>query len=70
VRRDSLIRKIATAAAQVGKEFVLLREGGSHSIFRCGGQCVVIPHRREVSELTARRIMRDLDDELGEDWWK
>jgi mRNA interferase HicA len=70
MRRAELVRKIARAAAVVDKEMILLREGGSHSVFRCGSQSVVIPRHREINELTARRIMRDLDGELGEGWWK
>jgi mRNA interferase HicA len=70
MKRGDLIRKIARAAAVADKDFTLLREGGSHSIFRCGGQNIVIPRHREINEHTARGIMRDLDDELGKDWWK
>jgi predicted RNase H-like HicB family nuclease len=50
----------------VGKEFALVREGGSHSIFRCGSQRVVVPRHREINEQTARGIMKDLDGERGE----
>lgn len=70
MKRVDLIKKIGAAAAATGKEFTLLREGGSHSIFRCGGQKIVIPRHREINEHTARGIMSDLDDQLGEDWWK
>jgi mRNA interferase HicA len=70
MKRDDLVRKIARAAAAADKDFALLREGGSHSIFRCGDQNIVIPRYREINEHTARGIMRDLDDELGKDWWK
>ncbi|WFE27883.1 type II toxin-antitoxin system HicA family toxin [Solwaraspora sp. WMMD791] len=70
MKRVDLIKKIGAAAAGVGVEFELLREGGSHSIFRCGGQKVVIPRHREINEYAARGIMSDLDDQIGEDWWK
>ena len=70
MKRVDLIKKISAAATAAEKEFVLLREGESHSIFRCGAQRIVIPRHREINELTARGIMRDLDDELGQDWWK
>ncbi|MEQ4301385.1 hypothetical protein ABNF97_08340 [Plantactinospora sp. B6F1] len=70
MKRVDLIKKIGAAAAHAGKEFALLREGGSHSIFRCGSQNIVIPRHREINEHTARGIMRDLDNQLGEDWWK
>ncbi|BCB80534.1 hypothetical protein GCM10022251_03170 [Phytohabitans flavus] len=70
MRRTDLIKKIHHAAVRAGTTFVLVREGGSHSIFRCGGQCIVVPRHREISEMTARGIMRDLDAVLGKDWWK
>ena len=70
MKRVDLIKKVAAAATAAGKDLTLIREGGSHSIFRCGGQNVVIPRHREINELTARSIMKDLDDELGKDWWK
>jgi len=70
MKRNTLISKIIYAAAIAGEEFTLIREGGNHSVFQCGGQRVVIPRHREINERTARAIMRDLDDQLGKDWWK
>jgi mRNA interferase HicA len=70
VKRTDLIRKINKAAANAGIDFVVVREGSRHSIFRCGSQPISIPRHREIPEPTARAIMRDLDGELGKDWWK
>ena len=70
MKRIDLIRKLTAAAAASGGDLVLVREGGSHSIFRCGNQNVVIPRHLEINELTALGIMKDLEDELGKDWWK
>ncbi|KUL26322.1 type II toxin-antitoxin system HicA family toxin [Actinoplanes awajinensis] len=70
MKRIDLIKKIGAAAIVAGKDFSLLREGGSHSIFQCGDLTVVIPRHREINEITARGIMRDLDGQLGEGWWK
>ncbi|MBT8223990.1 MAG: type II toxin-antitoxin system HicA family toxin [Dactylosporangium sp.] len=70
VKRTDLLRKIADAASAANIEFTLVREGGSHSIFQCGSQRVVVPRHREINELTTRGILRDLDDQLGKDWWK
>ncbi len=70
MRRKKLLDKIRQAAAANNIPFDLLREGGNHSIYTCGGQHVVIPRHTEINELTARRIMKDLSDILGEDWWK
>ncbi len=70
MKRADLIRKITEAAAGKGIDMALVREGGKHSIYRCGTQNVSIPRHREINEHTARGIMRDLDDVLGKDWWK
>lgn len=70
MKRADLIRKITAAAAAAGADFTLVREGGNHSIFHCGTQNVVIPRHKEINEITARAIMRDLDEVIGRDWWK
>jgi len=60
LKRTDLVRRIAKAAAARGIEFVLVREGGGHSIYRYGSQNVVIPRHREINEMTARGILRDV----------
>jgi mRNA interferase HicA len=70
VRRDDLIRKINKAARQNGLKLELVREGGKHSIFRCGSQLVTVPRHREINEMTAIGIMADLEAELGKGWWR
>jgi mRNA interferase HicA len=70
VKRRELIRKISRAARQAGVDFDLVREGGNHSVYQCGGQPVTIPRHNEINELTARGIMTDLEGELGAGWWK
>jgi mRNA interferase HicA len=70
VKRTDLLRKIAQAATAKSQTFELVREGGAHSIFRCGAQNVTVPRHREISEGTARAIQRDLEEVLGKDWWR
>jgi mRNA interferase HicA len=60
VKRADLIRTIAAAATAAKTTFTLVREGGQHSVYRYGSQLVVIPRHREINELTARAILRDL----------
>ncbi|KWV32585.1 type II toxin-antitoxin system HicA family toxin [Micromonospora rifamycinica] len=60
MKRADLIMKIGKAAANAGIGFDLIREGSHHSIYRYGSQHVVIPRHREINELTARGILRDL----------
>jgi mRNA interferase HicA len=42
---------------------ILLREGGSHSIFvnRSSGKVSTLPRRREINEYLTRKICRDLE---------
>jgi mRNA interferase HicA len=70
VKRVDLLKKIGRAATEMGVAFAEVREGSSHSIYRCGQQNVVVPRHRDINELTARGIMRDLEDQLGEGWWR
>ena len=41
----------------------LLREGGSHSVYvnRTAGKTSTIPRHREINDLLARKICRDLE---------
>jgi len=70
VKRDDLIRRIRRAARDADKDWCLLREGGDHEIWECGRMKIQIPRHREISEGTAIDILRDLETELGEDWWR
>jgi mRNA interferase HicA len=70
VKRTDLLRKISQVAADKGIDFGFVRQGGNHTVYRCGGQNVLIPRHREINERTALGIMQDLDDQLGEDWWR
>jgi mRNA interferase HicA len=60
VKRDDLIRKINKAADSAGTTFQFVRRGGSHDVYRYGAELVIIPRHREINELTARGILRDL----------
>lgn len=70
MKRRDLLQKISKAAAAAGTSFTLVREGGGHSIYRCGDQPIAVPRHSEINELTARGIMRDLEGELGKGWWQ
>lgn len=61
---------MSTGAKQSGLPWVMIREGGSHSIFTLGDQRVPIPRHREISDVLAREIMKELEEALGERWWE
>lgn len=60
MKRADLIAKISKAAANAGTRFDRVREGGNHTIYRYGAQNVAIPRHKEINELTAKGILRDL----------
>lgn len=47
----------------------MVRQQGSHQIWRCGNCTTVVPaHGKEVAAGTVRNIQRDLAPCLGEGW--
>ena len=70
MKRRDLLRAIARTAKNGGVNFDLVREGSSHSVYRCGVVLFTVPRHSEINELTARGIMRNLEAELGEGWWR
>ena len=57
------------SAADAALDFVPLRNTGGHEVFSLDGLRIPIPNHREIAEGTARSIMRQAADKLGEDWW-
>ena len=70
MKHNELVRKVRGAAKRAGRDWWLVREGGDHEYWMCGATKVAIPRHREVGDRTAVRVLRDLEPELGEDWWK
>jgi len=70
VKRQALVSKIRKAAKMADLKWEMVREGSNHEVWQCGTTKVSIPRHREVNEITAENILKDLGDELGEDWWR
>jgi hypothetical protein len=70
VKRSKLIRRIRTAARSADLKWELVRQGSAHEVWRIGGRQFTIPRHREINEVTAMAIMRDLETELGDGWWR
>jgi hypothetical protein len=70
VKRQVLISQIGEAAKRASTTWLLVREGKSHEIWQCGSTKVSIPRHREINELTAQGIWKELQAELGERWWQ
>jgi len=64
------MQTVAAAAREAGCSWSLVRQGGRHEWWRCGATGVAIPRHREIAEMTARAIFRELEVELGRDWWR
>jgi hypothetical protein len=70
MKQRDLTKRIAQAAASNNCTWELVRQGAEHEIWACNGQRVSIPRHREINELTAQSIMKSLNDQLGEGWWR
>lgn len=70
MKRRDLLRRITAAAEAAGVEFVFVREGGAHSLYRCGEVQVTIPRHRDVRPGTAEAILRQLEPVFGKGWWR
>jgi mRNA interferase HicA len=64
VRRAELLRKLKAVARSHGAELQQVREGGSHTVFRCGPVQFTVPRHAEVNERTARSLLRHVANEL------
>jgi predicted RNase H-like HicB family nuclease len=65
VKRSELIRWIRTAARSADLTWEVVREGSAHEVWRLAGRQITIPRHREINEVTATAIMRDLETRVG-----
>jgi mRNA interferase HicA len=70
MKRDELLRRIATRARMQGIDWRLDRQRANHEIWRCGVLEVSVPRHREINEVTAIGICRSLEATLGKGWWR
>jgi mRNA interferase HicA len=70
LKQRELKRRIADAARERGLIWTKLRDGRQHELWQCGSTKLTIPRHRELNEYTAEGILKDLEGELGEGWWR
>ncbi len=70
MRRAELLRRIARASRRKQLTLKKEREGKRHEIWQCGSARFPVPRHNEINEFTAEAIMKDLEGELGKDWWR
>lgn len=55
MKRNQLLKHLAKYGAY------LLREGGRHSIYKCGDRKTQVPRHSEIIDQLARKICKDLE---------
>jgi mRNA interferase HicA len=70
VKRIALVGKISKAAARQGRGWTLVRQGARHEVWTCGSTTITIPRHRDINEMTAKAIQKQLEPELGTEWWR
>jgi len=70
LKQGELKRCIANAARSRDLTWLKIREGRQHELWQCGSTRVTIPRHREINEYTAEAILKDLEGEFGEGWWR
>jgi hypothetical protein len=63
------MRELKRQAKLMGVE-VTFREGGNHTIVTLSNCVAQIPRHHEIPSGTVRKIMKELEPELGERWLK
>ena len=64
-----MLRRIRRRARELGR-VVTESEGGRHTKLTVGNTKLIIGRHRELKPGEARAILRILEDELGNEWWK
>ena len=65
MKKRDLVKKLKSMAREAGFELVF--EGGSkHDKYRVNGEMIVVPRHKEINEITAQEILKDLAEALGE----
>jgi mRNA interferase HicA len=64
MKRRDLLTAVRSMAHASETSFDLVRYGASHDIYRVDGLTVVVPRHTQINEMTARGIIRDVQDHL------
>jgi hypothetical protein len=70
MRRRVLLQRIAEAAKERGLLLEDVREGSNHTIYRVAATPFSVPRHTDINEITAQSIMKHLERELGQGWWR
>jgi predicted aldo/keto reductase-like oxidoreductase len=70
MKRRQILSTIAREAQRQGRHWQHQREGANHEIWRCGSIELPIPRHAEIGNRMAEMIFKELEGELGKDWWR
>jgi hypothetical protein len=70
MKKRRMLSSIAREAQRQGRRWQHIREGTNHEIWRCGSIEVPIPRHAEIGDRLAETIFKQLEEELGKDWWR
>lgn len=70
MKRDELLRRVSKMARRQGVAWRLDRQGANHEIWQSGMTHVPIPPHAEVGNGVAETVFKELETELGKDWWR
>ena len=70
MKRRQILSAIAREAHGHGKPWQKVRQGTNHEIWRCGSIALPIPRHAEIGNRTAEMMFKELEGELGKDWWR
>jgi hypothetical protein len=70
MKRDQILGAIAREAQRQGKTWKQERQGANHEIWRCGSIELPIPRHAEIGNRMAEMMFKELEGELGKDWWR
>lgn len=58
MKRRELLVRLRSIAKEAGVDFVLVRNGAGHDIYRLGDLAVTMPRHSEINEMTAKGMLR------------
>ena len=59
MKRKELMKRLASIAKEEGAELEVT-EGGNHSIVRVGDRRTTVPRHRDINEITAMNILKQI----------
>ena len=63
MKRRELLNTLDQVAKAAGTTIDFVREGGGHSVYRIIGANIIIPRHREITERTAKSIIKQAEQE-------